>query len=362
LNETRVEPEVSCGFILHTNLLSESALTIVFCGTAFSCTKQNDGQAMPTKHVAMFCGKETLIITRKRKRVRYIHAIIASAHILRQVSCMPVRKPTVILVLVLMGWGGLVSASYSPPLNYYVDAADKSGAALKEALHDIIDDHIVKSYSAARTILQVLDADPDNINNVLLAYSGYSVNGTWDSGATWNREHLWPQSRGVDSGPSNSDLFNLWPCNPGVNSSRGNKWFDNSEENDRNYTFPAHPQAPQSSYDNDSWQPRSSEQGDIARAMFYMDTRYDHLSLTNVVTTSSQMGTLSTLIEWHLDDPVDESERRRNHLIFSDYQVNRNPYVDDSEYAMLVYGMPEPTGIFAVMSVLLFFCRKVSQS
>ena len=96
--------------------------------------------------------------------------------------------------------------------------------------------------------------------------------------------------------------------------------------------------------------------------MFYMDTCYDHLALTNVVTTSSQMGTLSTLIEWHLDDPVDDSERLRNQLIFTDYQGNRNPYVDDPEYALLIYGMPEPTGMFAVMCALLFFCRKAAKT
>jgi endonuclease I len=251
-----------------------------------------------------------------------------------------------------------VYAHYSVPEGYYADAADKSGSALKEALHDIITDHTVKSYDDARTILQVLDVDPDATGNVLLVYSGYSVNGAWDSGATWNREHLWPQSRGVSDGPGRSDLFALRPCDPGVNSSRGNKWFDISDENDQSYTFPARADAPECSYDSDSWQPRSSEQGDIARALFYMDTRYEHLSLTNVITTSTQMGTLSALIQWHLDDPVDEAERLRNQLIFTEYQHNRNPYIDDEEYVMLVYGMPEPGGIVGCVCVILFFYRK----
>jgi len=75
-----------------------------------------------------------------------------------------------------------------------------------------------------------------------------------------------------------------------------------------------------------------------------MDTCYGHLELTNVITTSIQMGMLGTLIQWHIDDPVDDIERRRNHLIYTDYQVNRNPYVDMPQYVTMVYGLPEPVG------------------
>ncbi|NLF37937.1 ribonuclease [bacterium] len=236
-----------------------------------------------------------------------------------------------------------VRAQYDPPPAYYDAASGLTGPALKAALHGIIAPHRVKSYDDARWILHALDGDPDDLSLILLVYSGYSVSGAWDGGVTWNREHLWPQSRGVTASPANSDLFNLRPCNPAVNSSRGNKWFDNGG------TPPAYPLAPECAATATTWQPRPVEQGDIARALFYMDTRYDgsdpgtpDLQLVNTAPTGCQMAVLFTLVQWHFDDPVSETERRRNHLIFTDWQTNRNPYVDHPEYVPSIYGVPEP--------------------
>lgn len=100
-----------------------------------------------------------------------------------------------------------------------------------------------------------------------------------------------------------------------------------------------------SSADADSWQPMSSERGDIARAMFYMDVRYDgvdpnttNLVLEETVSHSSDMARLQTLIAWSHEDPVSVEERRRNALIDSNYQHNRNPFVDHPEYVDALYG------------------------
>ena len=40
------------------------------------------------------------------------------------------------------------SAKADPPQDYYAAAADKTGAELKSALHDIIDDHRFVRYSS----------------------------------------------------------------------------------------------------------------------------------------------------------------------------------------------------------------------
>jgi endonuclease I len=268
------------------------------------------------------------------------------------------------LLALFIGWACTAQALYEPPANYYTNANGKAGAALKSALHARIAPHTIRSYDDARTILQVLDVDPGNAANIVLVYSGFAVTKTWDSGVTWNREHLWPQSRGVSTGPGESDLFNLRPSNPVVNSTRGNKLFDNSNPGDAGYKSPAAALAPLCSSDSDSWQPRPAEQGDIARALFYMDTRYDgtepntvDLELTNVIVTGSQMGIFSTLVLWHLADPVDELERRRNDLIYSNYQANRNPYVDHPEYVQMVYGVPEPA-LLMLVAVLGLLCRR----
>jgi hypothetical protein len=66
-----------------------------------------------------------------------------------------------------------------PPVGYYDSAIRRAGAALKSALHGIIDGHTVLPYTATGTdtwdALKVLDEDPANAANVLMIYSGYSV-------------------------------------------------------------------------------------------------------------------------------------------------------------------------------------------
>ena len=53
------------------------------------------------------------------------------------------------------------------------------------------------SYAGMRTKFIYTDYDPKNPSSKLLDfYSHESFDKTWDSGTTWNREHVWPNSRG----------------------------------------------------------------------------------------------------------------------------------------------------------------------
>ena len=56
------------------------------------------------------------------------------------------------------------------------------------------------------------------------------------------------------------------------------------------------------------------------------------------------MGKASRLVEWHLADPVDDEERRRNDIIYS-YQQNRNPFIDHPEFVCLILS-PSLNGIY----------------
>lgn len=232
---------------------------------------------------------------------------------------------------------------YDPPADYYLTATG-TGATLKAQLHNIISkdywngfmsttNHKVRSYDDARFALQVTDLDPNNSSNLILIYTGISVTKTWDAGSTWNREHQWPNARGLnDGGPDYSDLFNLRPCNPSLNSSRG----------DSPYGIGG------GFFDPDHGAP---VRGDVARSMFYMDTRYDgadantvDLTLVNGFPSTNQMGDLAKMLEWHFADIVSESERRRNHTVFSNvanpsyYQGNRNPFIDHPEFVWTIWG------------------------
>jgi endonuclease I len=258
--------------------------------------------------------------------------------------------------LVFMLLGGVVVLA-TPPDGYYNSAHGKAGDELKTVLHAIIRNHHVIRYTGGsfntRDALNVLDQSPTNASMVVLVYNGSNMPiADFGISTGWNREHLWPQSYGLDGvEPSYSDLFNLRACDANVNSSRGNRYFDTTTTNGPGYNFPAHIEAPLCSTDFDSWETPPWDRGDIARAMFYMAIRYTgdvtnepNLELTNdptlITTANAYMGKLSTLLEWHTADPVDDVERLRNDRIYSLYQTNRNPFIDHPEWVNLTFAPP----------------------
>ncbi|MCR8866210.1 MULTISPECIES: endonuclease [Priestia] len=224
-----------------------------------------------------------------------------------------------------------------PVEDYYRTAAEKTGNSLKTELHNIIDHHTELSYSAVWEALKKTDEDPANANNVILLYTGRSqAKGTKGGGVDdWNREHVWAKSHGdfgTAMGPG-TDLHHLRPTDVSVNSTRGNLDFDNGGTE--------HSEALGNYFDSDSWEPRDEVKGDVARMLFYMAVRYEgdvsdepNLELNNTVNngTAPYHGKLSVLLQWNAQDPVDDRERRRNDIIYSDYQHNRNPFIDHPEW------------------------------
>jgi endonuclease I len=238
---------------------------------------------------------------------------------------------------------------YDPPVGYY-NSATGQGATLKSQLTTLMtfgpdgvqdpspfggDDHRQRTYGDFRNASKLFDTDPNNASNILLVYNRASVNGNWDSGVTWNREHVWPQSLQPGSA-SNSSIGNLGdhhalrPANPSINSSRGNRPFGNINSSGL-YGIQS----------DGTWYPGDADAGDIARQLFYSDTRYDS-TLTDLST--GLIGDINTLIKWNYADPPDEFERRRNQIIYSAvdnpvfFQNNRNAYIDHPEYVWSVYG------------------------
>lgn len=238
-------------------------------------------------------------------------------------------------------WAG----PYDPPVGYY-NTATGTGATLKSQLHNIIDDHTVLSYNNARESLQVTDVDPNDPDNIVLVYDRVSLDVSglissvnipgWDNGVSWNREHTWARSRGVDdSGPDNSDLHHLRPSDPDVNNDRANLNFGGAygqpfgEVNDGGTV----------------WYPGDADAGMIARQQFYMAVRYDGSdSATEDLelfpgnpSEATGLGNLTRMLEWHYQAVPDDFELRRNDVIYDSYQGNRNPFIDRPEYVWSVF-------------------------
>ncbi len=230
---------------------------------------------------------------------------------------------------------------FGQPTGYYNGTEGLAGDELKTALNGIIDDHVEFSYFAAKTIFKLSDADPENPANVIQVYTGFSHDNTdyGNSGLELNREHVWAKSHGnfVDNMPMYGDVHNLKPAASSVNQDKSNLDFDNGGEQ--------HDVATGCYFTDSTWEARDEVKGDIARIIFYMDTRYEgnngesDLTVVDYVNTYPlpEHGKLSTLLEWNNFDPPDEFERNRNNVIFS-WQQNRNPFIDNPEYANLIWG------------------------
>ena len=237
-----------------------------------------------------------------------------------------------------------------PNYDYYQTAYGKEGAELRQALHDIIDDHVTFSYDTLWASLQETDECPTNSGQVQLVYmqDGRDKNSNGGESGQWNREHVWPQSHGAGNPmgngdpsptwPSSVDAHHLKPSDVQVNSQRGSKDFDSGGNG-----VPGTP--PTCRTTTGTFEPPDASKGDIARAVFYMDVRYagdaenePDLELVDAIGTSgTQLGRRSTLIEWHFLDPPDDFERRRNNLIHANWQQNRNPFIDHPEWVLKVW-------------------------
>lgn len=234
---------------------------------------------------------------------------------------------------------------------YYENLQQLTGDALEDALHELIKDHSEFSYSSAKQILKDSDQDPNNTDNVILVYkensipkSNFASNNQSDY---WNREHVWAKSHGNFTNYGDlgaySDAHNLKPCDATINSDRGYKDFDNGGTQNSEAT---------NCYSTSTtWEPGDNVKGDVARIIFYMHTRYSgngepNLNIVDFTPTfpNSQMGKLSTLLEWNELDPVDAFERRRNDVIYG-WQKNRNPFVDYPELANRIWGDAQPNNI-----------------
>ena len=170
---------------------------------------------------------------------------------------------------------------------------------------------------------------------------------------TWNREHLWPKSRGVEyTGSDFTDIHHLRPSDWNVNSARNNLYFGacGIAKEGGECESPAHVEAAEGTEaDSETFLPPTVARGDVARAILYMDLRYsnqnnDGLDLVVTDCPSNQpheMAYKSQLLEWHAADIVTDEERYRNQRACERWQGNRNVFVDFPELVERLFGLPQ---------------------
>ena len=246
---------------------------------------------------------------------------------------------------------------------YYSSAHGKTGRDLKDALHTIIDGHEPISYRAVREAFASTDAacPPDTARCGLIQLLYLDDTRTMDQAndgsghpASWDREHVWPSSRGFRRAGQDgyTDLHHLRPADRNLNGAHSNYGYDNGGTTvmDTRADYTRVPTDASIDEYNHSFEPPDRAKGQVARMIFYMAVRYEpgddarpedmpdlQLRDTNERVREPWIGDLCTLLAWHREFRPTEFERRRNDRVM-EIQGNRNPFIDRPAFAILIWG------------------------
>ena len=277
---------------------------------------------------------------------------------------------------------------------YYNNITATSGKQLAAQLHDLITSShgYYTSYADNGANLYQQNTDQYYEGNTKVTgylyefYSGVKWPNAWtptagNTSGGYNREHCWCQSNSVNKNGTQmwgetgggADMHHLRPVEVRLNSTRNNhvygevgsgrdshkvyaKYGDNATYAHGGY------------YYNDVFEPLDSKKGDVARIILYTYLHYNSytisdifgsygttngsgsssffstslLSLTKTTNQSTEAKALEMLLEWNASDPVDAIEQRRNEQV-AIYQGNRNPFIDNSNYAEMIWGTGSAT-------------------
>jgi Endonuclease I/Secretion system C-terminal sorting domain len=202
--------------------------------------------------------------------------------------------------------------------------------------------HIQLGYLKAR---QKMYAYADNINDTITCvYSGYKKFFKYGTETTAvspiNCEHTVPQSFFSSAEPMLSDINHLYPTYGNWNSERSNNQLKDIEDifttkwmrtDQVQGTIPSTLIDDYAESTGFIFEPREVHKGNAARSIFYFFTMYPQL-----MDKMSSTATLATLYAWHMKDPVDALELRRDSITKVN-QGNGNPFVQHPDWVDIAW-------------------------
>ena len=206
-------------------------------------------------------------------------------------------------------------------------SASESGvpsSALFNELHELMESNhnYITSYDKTKNLFQYTDCQNSG-GKISSFYSGLGVGPTWDT--SFNREHVWPNSKGDKAGSGENDLMMLRPTSTSENSSRGNKAYGTTTTTQ--YYNP-----------NDEGDGAYDLRGDCARIILYQYVRWECTNTGSKYNSNGIFGadgvieSKKVLLDWIEQDPVDTWELGRNDAAES-ILGTRNIFVDYPELA-----------------------------
>lgn len=243
------------------------------------------------------------------------------------------------------------------PAGYYNTAQNLTGNALKTALHNIIDNHTQVSYNGLWNAYKKTDIKPngkvwDIYSDIPSGTPPYQFAFVTDQcgnyaveGDCYNREHSWPQSWfNSVTGPV-SDLFHVYPTDGKVNGERSNYPYGNvNVASITTLNGGKLGSCADLGYNLTVFEPINEYKGDLARTYFYMSTRYYTEDASWGTSDATNKATIlpwqmNMLLQWHHQDPVSAKEIARNDSIYYKFQNNRNPFIDNPQWADSIWTM-----------------------
>jgi endonuclease I len=256
----------------------------------------------------------------------------------------------------------LVYAYPEIPPGYYNAATGQTGLVLQQTLHNIIKNHTVLSYTPGvwnsiyttddkpnGTLWDMYSDIPNGTPNgdppyVYQIGADQCLGGSPNEGYCYAREHSWPSSWFGNIAPMNTDIFHIVPVDQYVNQMHSNypygkvgtaTWTSLNGSKVGPCISPG--------YSGTVFEPIDEYKGDFARGYFYFETRYyseDNGWPGSPMAVGSQLlpWAQDLMLLWAQNDPVSQKEIDRNDDIYTNYQHNRNPFIDHPEYATAIWG------------------------
>jgi len=259
------------------------------------------------------------------------------------------------------------------PEGYYDRIEGASDSLLKSRLKAIIRPHTAVDYGTGGTWVVFYYADRDSNGYCMDMYCDdwkkFTTPGAVVSGC--NIEHSFAKSWwGGTENDAYKDCYHLNPSNSTANSSRQNYPLGVPEKDFQSNTGSLKVgKIHHDAFGEDFYvfEPKDEYKGDFARAYFYVATCYGRDSLGKqpdlpACTKKKAIGwrldnkdvgsyyamqndnylefqdwEIEVLLTWHRQDPVSDKELHRMDVV-SDYQHNRNPYIDHPELVEYIWG------------------------
>lgn len=240
-----------------------------------------------------------------------------------------------------------LTTSATVPVGYYNSIDGKRGQELKTAVHQLLKNHTVMTYSSLWYHFQSTDCRFENSNQVWDMYSNITRYFRGSSAVSgMNREHSFPKSWwGGTQVDAYTDLNHLYPSDADANMAKSN--YPLGEVSTASFnngcTKVGTPKTGQGGGSSTVFEPDDEYKGDFARTYFYMATCYQDYTwkYTYMVTNSSwqtlNQWSINLLLKWSREDPVSDKEVARNDAVYK-IQNNRNPFIDNPLLAEYIWG------------------------